>query len=196
MNPATRMEETEISYCTRPVSTGLSGPFSQLLRVNQPLTFRSLQPGDEAFLYEVYASTREQEMALWASSPEEKTAFLRMQFEAQHAFYQKQFPNGDFLLVLSDGCPVGRLYLQDQGNEVLLIDVALVPKSRRLGLGRKLFKTLFEAEKSRGRSVVGNVEWWNPAIHFFLRIGFQITGKSDTHYQIRWVPEPRLSPPA
>lgn len=195
MKPANFTGDIEHSSCPGGVNIGLPRSFSQLLRVNQPLTFRSLHPGDEAFLYEVYASTREQEMSLWASSPEEKAGFLRMQFEAQHAFYQKQFPNGDFFLVLSDGRPVGRLYLQDQGNEVLLIEVALLPKSRHLGLGRKLFEALFEAGKSRGCSVVGHVEWWNPAIYFFLRMGFQITGKSDTHYQIRWVPQPGLSSP-
>ncbi|HEY5892925.1 MAG TPA: GNAT family N-acetyltransferase [Chthoniobacterales bacterium] len=195
MESALLPEETGHSSCPGAANTGLPRPFSQLLRVYQPLTFRPLQPGDETFLYEVYASTREQEMALWASSPEEKAAFLRMQFEAQHAFYQKQFPNGDFFLVLSDGRPVGRLYLEDQGNEVLLIEVALLPKSRRLGLGRRLFEALFEVGTSRDCFMVGHVEWWNPAIYFFLRIGFQITGKSDTHYQIRWVPE-RLSPPA
>ena len=47
------------------------------------ITLRPIGPDDEAFLYRVYASTREEELAPLGWNEAQKTAFLRMQFTAQ-----------------------------------------------------------------------------------------------------------------
>ncbi len=46
--------------------------------------FRPIRPDDEAFLYEVYASTRTEELAVVDWDDTQKAAFLHMQFAAQH----------------------------------------------------------------------------------------------------------------
>ena len=52
---------------------------------------RPMQAGDEPFLFRLYASTRSAEMALVDWSDEQIETFLRMQFAAQHRYYQDQF---------------------------------------------------------------------------------------------------------
>ena len=73
--------------------------------------FRPIQPDDAAFLYEVYASTRTEELALVDWDEAQKAAFLHMQFTAQHQFYQERYTQTDFLIILRDAVPVGRLYI-------------------------------------------------------------------------------------
>lgn len=44
---------------------------------------------DADFLFEVYASSRVEEMSLWGWTNEQQAQFLRMQHEAQQRFYQQ-----------------------------------------------------------------------------------------------------------
>ena len=48
------------------------------------LSLRPIAPDDEELLFRVYASTRAEELAAVAWTDEQKAAFLRMQFAAQH----------------------------------------------------------------------------------------------------------------
>ena len=59
------------------------------------ITLRPVRPDDEMLLYTLYASTREEELALVDWDAPAKEAFLRMQFTAQQNHYQGFFPHGD-----------------------------------------------------------------------------------------------------
>ena len=70
------------------------------------INFRPVVPEDEPFLYQVYASTRQEELATVPWDEAEKEAFLRMQFTAQHRFYQEEFASAEFLIILVENSPV------------------------------------------------------------------------------------------
>jgi len=72
------------------------------------VSFRPIRPDDAAFLYEVYASTRLDELAVVEWDEAHKAAFLHMQFAAQHQFYQERYTRTDLLIMLCDAVPVGR----------------------------------------------------------------------------------------
>ena len=69
----------------------------------EAITLRPVTPADEAFLCEVYSSTRTEELAPVPWNDEQKAAFLRMQFTAQHRYYHEQYPHGAFDVILIDG---------------------------------------------------------------------------------------------
>ncbi|MBL8102935.1 MAG: hypothetical protein JNM02_10425, partial [Anaerolineales bacterium] len=73
---------------------------------------RPTEAGDELFLFNVYASTRIEEMALVNWTEEQKTAFLRMQFDAQTKHYLAYYPHAEYYIILREGTPVGRLLLE------------------------------------------------------------------------------------
>ena len=75
------------------------------------VTLRPISPEDEPFLSQVYASTRQEELALVEWDEAQKTAFLRMQFAAQHRYYQEHYPHTAFQVILRDGQPIGPLYV-------------------------------------------------------------------------------------
>src|SRR3989441_496497 len=110
------------------------------------ISLRPARAEDEAFLYAVYAATRADELALLTWDQAQKDAFLTMQFTAQHRHYHTYYAGADFQLVLLNGRPVGRLYVARQADDILLIDIALLPDYRNTGIGTFLLTDLL-AEK-------------------------------------------------
>ena len=60
--------------------------------MNRVVTLRPITAKDSDFLYRVYASTREDELAPLGWDAAQKASFLEMQFAAQHKFYQELKP--------------------------------------------------------------------------------------------------------
>ena len=102
------------------------------------LDLQPVRPEDEPFLFELYASTRSDEMALVGWDKRQQEAFLRMQFNAQRSSYAMQFPNADYRIIVHDDRAAGRLIVDRSGEDILLIDVALLPEFRNAGIGSAL----------------------------------------------------------
>jgi ribosomal protein S18 acetylase RimI-like enzyme len=128
---------------------------------------------DLPFLFRLYASTREEELATvvdWTA--EQKGAFLRQQFEAQHAWYQEHYAGASFDVIEVDGEPAGRLYVARWEREVRIVDVSLLPAWRSRGLGTTLLRALFADADAAGKPVSVHVERFNPALRLYERLGF------------------------
>lgn len=136
------------------------------------LSLRPVTDADRPFLYQVYASTREEELAPVPWTPQQKEAFLRMQFEAQSRDYQANYADASFDLVLLDGEPVGRFCVLRRPREITVIDIALLPPGRGRGIGAYLLGGLIEEGGRSGRPVVLTVEKFNRARRLYERLGF------------------------
>jgi ribosomal protein S18 acetylase RimI-like enzyme len=134
---------------------------------------RPITPKDQQFLYRVYVGTRQEEMALVSWSQAEKENFLRMQFHAQHKYYQEQFPQARFDLILQNEEPVGRLYVSRTEEEIRIVDIAILPEHRNRGVGSALLQDLLEEAAADGRPVRIHVEKVNPARRLYERLGFR-----------------------
>ena len=104
--------------------------------MTEAITLRPIGPEDETFLCEVYASTRVEELAQVPWSDEQKAAFLRMQFTAQHQYYQEHYPRAAFDVILVAGEPAGRLYVHRGADEVRIVEIAMLPAWRNRAWGR------------------------------------------------------------
>src|SRR5579872_4477275 len=102
------------------------------------ITLRPVTDRDDEFLFAVYASTRAQEMAMVPWSPEQKAAFLRMQFTAQKQHYGAQEPNANHDIICRGETPVGRLYLSRRQSVLHILDVTVMPEYRSAGIGSVL----------------------------------------------------------
>ena len=151
-----------------------------------PITFRPIGPTDESFLLELYRSTRADELALLPWNDEQKEAFLKMQFTAQHNHYQEHYPHGSFDIILSDERPVGRLYVARLDENILIIDILLAPEERNAGTGTPIIKDLMaEAERAR-KPLQIFVESFNPSLRLFERLGFSRIGEDGIYVQLEW----------
>jgi ribosomal protein S18 acetylase RimI-like enzyme len=152
------------------------------------VAFRPIQPEDQEFLCRLYASTRREELAPVPWSEEEKAAFLRMQFEAQHRHYQEHYPGARFDLVLADGEPIGRLYVEEWPSQIRLIDIALLPEQRNRGLGSRLLRDLMAEAERAGKPLTIHVEKFNPALRLYRRLGFRSIEDKGVYELMEWRP--------
>jgi ribosomal protein S18 acetylase RimI-like enzyme len=145
--------------------------------------------GDESFLFSVYASTREEELAPLPWEPADKQAFLAMQFQAQHTHYHTHYEGADFDVVMLDDQPIGRLYVSRSASEIRLMDIALLREHRGTGIGTNLVEALLSEAQVTGRRVTLYVEPFNRALHLYERLGFHQTGEHGIYWFMEWVPE-------
>ncbi len=155
--------------------------------MDKAITLRPIEPDDEEFLYRVYAGTREVELAQVDWNAAQKEAFLRMQFTAQHQYYQEHYAGAAFQVILANGRPAGRLYVARWPDELRIVDIALLPEHRNAGVGTALLREL-QAEATRaGKPLRIHVEIFNPARRLYERLGFVRTPELD------WSPLPGVA---
>ena len=98
--------------------------------MSHTLSLRPVTPADDAFLFELYASTREDIAALGLGDGR-RTALLHVQWMAQRNGYRLRFPNAEHQVVLVNGEQVGRLWVAREPGELRLVDISLLPAHRR-----------------------------------------------------------------
>ena len=134
---------------------------------------RAARAEDRDVLLRVYASTREEELRLVDWSADQKAAFVRMQFEAQDAYYREHYHPATFDVVEVDGEPAGRLYAARWDDEIRIIDVALLREHRGRGIGTALIRSLLDEAAATGKRLSIHVELHNPARRLYERLGFE-----------------------
>jgi len=161
-------------------------PFGWSGAAQAGLTFRPITEADLPFLGRLYASTRTEELSVLDWSEAQKAAFLRQQFEAQHAHYQTYFTGSDFLIIERGGIPIGRLYLDRSAQEHRIVDIAFLTDHRRHGLGRALLQDLLDEAAAAQKAVTIHVEKFNPAMSLYRRLGFVAVAEEGAYDLMRW----------
>ncbi len=151
-------------------------------------TLREETSEDETFLRRLYASTRAEEMAYVPWPDEQKAVFLNMQFDLQRRHYQAYHPQAEFMIVLLREKPAGRFYLDRAGEAMLLIDIALSPEYRGLGVGSHLLENLQAEASVASKPVRLHVETSNRAAKLYQRLGFTPLEVAGIRRLMEWTP--------
>ncbi|MEC8482484.1 MAG: GNAT family N-acetyltransferase, partial [Pseudomonadota bacterium] len=77
--------------------------------------------------------------------------------------------------------PVGRLYLDRTDDEFCILDIALLPQYRNLGIGSYWLNRVIDEAHSVEKTVRIHVERNNPALSLDHRLGFQIIEQGDVY---------------
>jgi ribosomal protein S18 acetylase RimI-like enzyme len=150
---------------------------------------RPAGPGDAELLYRIYASTREDELAVVPWDASQKEAFLRMQFAAQHRYYHATFPDASYNLILSGEQVLGRLYVDRGETAWNVIDLALLPEHRGQGIGTKLLTLVLADAGAAAKPVRMHVEQFNPARRLYDRLGFNQIADKGVYLELEWKPK-------
>jgi ribosomal protein S18 acetylase RimI-like enzyme len=164
------------------------GQSSALTHPRDPTAFtlRILSEADEEFSFTVYASTRIAEMELVNWPDEQKNAFLRMQFNAQHQHYRLHYPQALWQVIEVAGQAAGRLVSDDADARLfLLMDIALLPEYRGRGIGTAILRSLLQAAGRACKTVSLHVEPNNPALRLYQRLGFEIYAQSGFYLEMK-----------
>jgi ribosomal protein S18 acetylase RimI-like enzyme len=153
------------------------------------VSLRDAQPEDESFLYELHASTREQEMSALGWDAAQREMFLKLQFNAQRQHYEIAYPNAEHKIIVFGDRPAGRILVFRSEREIVLVDIALLPMHRGSGAGTALIKSLIDEAAAKHLPVRLHVEKHNSAFRLYQRLGFSVIGDTGVYYEMERLPE-------
>jgi len=148
------------------------------------LVLREANPDDENLLFEVYASTRMEELAGLGWDEQQKQAFIKMQFLAR----ERTYPRVDNRIIVWNSRPVGRILVERNEKEILLRDIALLTAYRNCGIGSRLIRDLITEAGVAGKPLRLHVLATSPAVRLYERLGFCRTGDDGTYLEMICIP--------
>jgi ribosomal protein S18 acetylase RimI-like enzyme len=155
---------------------------------------RPASADDEAFLYELYRSTRAEELEAWGLDESQQKSFLELQFAARQRHYDIAFSGAEHKIILCGDRPAGRILVYRSEHEIRLVDIALLPEYRQRGFGASLIRGLLCEAKEKGKAVTLHVDTLNRAGRLYERLGFSVVGDIGGSYKMEWRPAtPRKS---
>ncbi|MGD0987481.1 MAG: N-acetyltransferase [Candidatus Sulfotelmatobacter sp.] len=161
----------------------------ELKAVAKAITLEPASAADQEFFYQAYASTRAEELVITGWNDQQKEMFLRMQFEAQRQSYLTNIPDAKYSVICCGEVRAGRLIVERTATEIHVVDIALLPEFRRRGIGSFLFGALMNEAREAGKSMRLFVEKFNPALHWYERLGFATVGDGPIYLEMVWRPE-------
>ena len=151
-------------------------------------TLRAATPDDEAFLFEVYAATRQAEFSFLAVDEEQKLALIKMQYDIRRSQYDEGYPQAESSIVIVGDHPVGTILINESEREIALVDVALLPERRNAGIGSWLLRQLLDRAVKNGKPVRLQVMKSNPALRLYERLGFSRIEESSMYLEMIFEP--------
>jgi ribosomal protein S18 acetylase RimI-like enzyme len=152
------------------------------------IALRPMTAADLEFSFAVFASTRADEARHLPLDDAGKQQFLRSQFEMQHTDYQANYPRAAYQVIERDGVPIGRLYVDRQPDQILIVDIALLPEYRGAGTGSVLMSEILNDSRQTGKPVRLHVELFNPAQAWYERLGFRTIENVSVYSLMEWLP--------
>jgi ribosomal protein S18 acetylase RimI-like enzyme len=154
----------------------------------QEARLRPVADADRAFLVDLYASVRADELAQVPWDDATKRAFVEQQFNAQDAHYRGNYPGATLDVIEVGGEPAGRLYVHRGEHDVRIMDIAIAPAFRRRGIGTRLLGALIDEAAAEGRKLSIHVEANNPARSLYERLGFAPVGENGVYLLMERAP--------
>jgi len=159
-----------------------------------PLELRTVRDSDRGFLYDLYAQSRWDFQLVDWSSDAQREQMTRMQYDAQHKHYWKNYPESEHQIILRTDTPspvrVGRIWTSVLDDYILLLDINIHPRHQDQGIGTAMLQRLKDRARDLGVPLRHSVEMGNEdALRLYKRLGFIIRKSTDTHYGMQWRPE-------
>ena len=149
-------------------------------RLAQPI-LTPASPEDSDFRFQLYVSTRAEELSIFAWSEQQQATFMKMQFMARELSYSNAYPAKTVSLVVCDGRRVGAVMVDRSDHEIRLIDIALLPEARGHGIGTALIQTLIVESRTASKPLRLQVAKGNRAAALYSRLGFVKTGEDEVY---------------
>jgi ribosomal protein S18 acetylase RimI-like enzyme len=160
------------------------------------LHIRDASAADDAFFADLYRSTRDDLLALPAD-PSVIDGLIAMQHRLQVAGYRNSYPQAVYQVLERDGVAVGRLVTAAGNGVVRVVDIAVLPSARRMGVAADALRRLQAQAAGAGHAVALSVRQDNvPARHLYEALGFAVDSEDTMRLALRWHAQVGVPPPA
>jgi ribosomal protein S18 acetylase RimI-like enzyme len=104
----------------------------------------------------------------------------------QARYFLEHFHPAERQIIRYCGTDVGYISIEEQETSFFLTSIAILPAHQGRGIGTILIRKLQQKARTKGVPVTLQVLKGNPARALYERLGFKVTGETDTHYLMRW----------
>lgn len=156
----------------------------------EPFALREAVPADREFLFGLYGTTRDD---LHQAVPDAALLqqLLAMQYQAQEAGYRQGFPEARQWLVLKAGHPVGRVVVDIAPAGLRVVDIAVLPQTRRSGAATAVLAALQAQAQAQQLPLHLAVHHTNTAARrLYEKLGFTATSQDELMAQMTWLGTP------
>ncbi len=151
------------------------------------ITFRPITDRDKEFLLVLYTTTRIHEVQPLGWTEQQIQEFMRMQFHCQwNSYKQFQFPNAQHWMIQYDGDDAGQVMVDISEEEILLVDISVLPSFRNRGICTHVTNLYIEEGQKQRKRVRLHVDKYSPGIRLYKKLGFVITGEDTFRYEMIW----------
>lgn len=152
----------------------------------QPLDARAVGGEDQAFLQQLYASTRD-DLRQFPGNPAMIASLIAMQQNMQAIGYRNCYPDALHLILEFEGSAIGRVMVDFAAAEIRLVDISLLPQARNQGFGRSILHALQQSAGTKNLPLALTVNKNNPhARRLYLALGFQVCQDEELAEQMVW----------
>ncbi len=147
------------------------------------LLLRKISVDDELFLQELFFDVRSLEFLQFGFPSEQLKPLLAMQYNAQTQSYKAQYPNAEHSIIELNGEKIGRLLVNREAGNTLLVDIAILHNFRGQGFGS------FLLEKLKSESDCVNLSVYKTnfgAIKLYEKLGFAVTNNDEMYLEMEW----------
>ena len=107
-------------------------------------------------------------------------------------FFEQRWASLQCEVVLLDGIPVGCFSRQLNADHISIDEVEVLPAYQNHGIGTELVRRLQEVAMKLGVPVRLRVLKENIAQQLYKRLGFVVTGETDTHKLMEWTTQQNI----
>ena len=142
-------------------------------RTHQKYALRAVTDHDDAWLYQLNAATM-REYAEQTYGPWDEAAARRI--------FASRWDLSSMRIIVVGGEDAGLLDLRRHPDGLEVAQIKILPPFQRRGLGTAILTDILRDTHQRGQSVILRVLKVNPARRLYERLGFVVTGETDTHF--------------
>lgn len=161
-------------------------PFSALPSLPAPYRLRAQRDDDDGFAAALYASTRD-DLRQMPADPAFIEQLIAMQHRVQSHGYRQAYPQAAYLVLEQGDAPIGRLVIEQQGDVLHLVDIAIVPAARGQGAGSTVLRGLQAQAGAHQLHIHLAVNKSNAAARkLYQQLGFRLRGENEVQEQLAW----------
>ena len=134
---------------------------------------RAAQVADHAFLKDLHHSAYREvvtrQFGKWVEAD-------------QDAWFEEKLSEVTYRIIELDDTPIGALSVVDAPGHVFLAELQIAPEFQNRGIGSTIVREEVDRAKALGRPIRLRVLLQNRAVALYERLGFTVTGETETHY--------------
>lgn len=106
----------------------------------------------------------------------------------QRAVHAQGWSTKRFFRIVRDGATIGTVAIDEAPDHVRVGEFYVSPQHQNKGIGSEVLRPILLEADERDLRIRLECLKWNPALAFYKRHGFVVTGESDIHYLMERAP--------